>query len=88
MLQKKSARSKLLWYAKNKCNGKFINCHTRNGRIRAQLADGDKWVTISNPDDFYNHVDFIDLDIINKGLKKIQILKDIELPNLSRFAIL
>ena len=81
-------RSKLLWYAKNKCNGKFKNCHTRSGRITAQLAENDNWVTMSNPDDFYKHVDSIDLDVINNGLRKIQILKDVALPNVSQYTVM
>ena len=79
-------RSKLLWYAKKQCNGKFKNCHTRDGRIKAQKTDDDEWVTISNPDDFHKHGVDINIDIINKGLKKVQILKDLSLPDLSYFA--
>ena len=32
-------RSKMLWYAKKQCDGKFKNCHTRDGRIKAQRTD-------------------------------------------------
>ena len=47
------------------------------------MVDGGKWVTISNPDDFHQHgVTNLDIDVINKGLRKIQILKDLELPKL------
>lgn len=76
-------RSKLLWYAKNKCDGKFIKCHTRNGRIKAKLAsnpDKKEWITISNPDDFHAHNIDIDIDALNKGMKKFQIMKDFNVP--------
>ena len=78
-------RSKLLWYAKNKCDGKFKTCHTKDGRIKARLVsstDTAGWITISNPDDFHAHGIDIDHKEINKGMRKFQIIKDIVIPNL------
>ena len=71
-------RSKLLWYAKNRCDGKFKTCHTKDGRIKAKLAsnsDSTGWITISNPDDFHAHGIDIDHKEMNKGMRKFQILK-------------
>ena len=76
-------RSKLLWYAKNHCNGKFKNCHTKNGRILAQTSGSDKWISLSTPDEFHAHGIDIDLDLINANLRCAKILKDMEFPILS-----
>ena len=82
-------RSKLLWYAKKKCNNKFVKCHTRNGKIKAKLAsnpDSRDWITISNPDDFFKHLGTgtpIDIDALNDGMKKYKILKSFAIPDLS-----
>ena len=78
-------RSKLLWYAKNQCSGKFINCHTKEGKILAQIANSgkDEWVSLSNPDDFHQHGIDVNVDVINKNLHRIQILKDFEFSTLS-----
>ena len=50
-------RSKLLWYLKNKIDGKLVNLHTRDGNIRAQKKEAqgedDKWYVIRNPDDLF-----------------------------------
>ena len=60
-------RSKLLNYVKNDCEGKFVLCHTYNGRIRMKksalkqgvLTDGSKdegsgnWIVISSPEDLF-----------------------------------
>ena len=80
-------RSKMLWYAKKQCNGKFKNCHTRDGRIKAQRTDTEDWVTLSNPDDFHRYGVNVDINIMNKGLRKIQILKDLELPKFSHLFV-
>ena len=40
-------RSKLLWYCKNQCNRKLIKCHTCDGIIHAQIADDEKWITVT-----------------------------------------
>ena len=77
----------MLWYTKKQCNGKFKNCHTRDGRIKAQRTDNEDWVTLSNPDDFHRFGVNVDIDIMNKGLRKIQILKDLELPNISHLSM-
>ena len=50
-------RSKLLWYLKNRCDGKLVKLHTRDGDIKAQKknedGDEDTWYTIRNPDDVF-----------------------------------
>ena len=78
-------RSKLLWYAKNKCGNKFSNCHTKEGRILAQTSESKpgEWLSLSSPDDFHKHGIDIDIDILNDGLRKIQVLKDVEFATLS-----
>ena len=76
-------RSKLLWYAKHQCNGKFKNCHTKNGRILAQTSESEKWIDLSTPDHFHKHGVDVDIDIINDGLRKMQILKAHNLQNVS-----
>ena len=46
-------RSKLLWYAKKKCDGKFVKVHTRDGLIKAKLKtapDAKDWITLKSPD--------------------------------------
>ena len=66
-------RSKLLNYVKNECDGKFVLCHTYNGRIRMKrsareqgvLTNGNNnegtgnWIGISSPDDLFHH----DIDV-------------------------
>ncbi len=77
------SRSSLLWYMKKRCDGKFLQCHTKEGRIKAKVRGGDdKWITVSNPDDLYKHHDEIDIDELNKNNKKYQILDTVEVPNL------
>ena len=78
-------RSKLLWYAKNQCDNKFQNCHTKEGRILAQTSQSkpSEWISLSTPDDFHKHGVDIDVDILNKGLRKIQILKHVNYECLS-----
>ena len=60
-------RSKLLNYVKNDCKGKFVLCHTYNGRIRMKksalkqgvLTDGSEdegtgnWIVILSPEDLF-----------------------------------
>ena len=80
-------RSKLLWYVKNHCDGKFDKCHTREGRIKAHIKGEDasaasSWVTISNLNDLHKHVDVVNIELINKGMKKFKVLNHITVPNL------
>ena len=82
-------RSKLLWYCKKQCGGKFESVHTRDGRINAKIAGTDKWVVISSPDDLFTHGINVDIDLMNRDLRKIQILKHVETPTvLSRITSL
>ena len=82
-------RSKLLWYAKKKCDNKFVKCHTRNGKIKAKLAsnpDSKEWLTIANPDDFFTHLGTgtsLDIDALNNGMRKYKIMKSFAIPDLS-----
>ena len=85
-------RSKLLWYVKNHCNDKFYKCHTREGRIKAHIkgksvSESSSWITLSSPNDLHKHMDTIDIDLLNKGMKKFKILKDIPVPNLNFSAV-
>ena len=69
-----SLRSKLLRYVKNECEGKFVLCHTMNGKIRmkesaakhGKLLGSDekdlgvgKWLTVVSPDDLFK----FDIDV-------------------------
>ncbi len=79
-------RSKLLWYAKNRCDGKFLKCHTKEGRILAQKVGNlkpDEWISLSSPDEFHAHGVDIDIDVINNGLKRIKVLKPFEFERIS-----
>ena len=78
-------RSKLLWYAKNECNRKFINCHTKEGKILAQTKESQpgEWISLSSPEDFHKHNIDVDIDVINARLKKIQVLKHVSFEPLS-----
>ena len=81
-------RSKLLNYVKNDCDGKFVLCHTYNGRIRMKrsareqgvLTDGGKdegtgnWIVISSPDDLFR-LD-VDVDFAKLNYKPLLINRD------------
>ena len=74
-------RSKLLWYAKKHCNGKFVKVHTRDGVIKAKLStnpDAKSWIALKSPDCFHKHNVDVDLTLINKNLHTFQVLADIE----------
>ena len=75
-------RSKLLWYVKNHCNGKFVKVHTRDGNITAQLndaqSDNDPWVTIKTPDDLFDHGIDVNLDILNEKYLRFEVHKNID----------
>ena len=74
-------RSKLLWYAKKKCNGKFVKVHTRDGQIKAKLStnpDAKDWITLKSPDCFHKHGIDVDLRLINENLHTFKILPDLE----------
>ena len=81
-------RSKLLNYVKNDCDGKFVLCHTYNGRIRMKrsaceqgvMTDNGKgevtvnWIVISSPDDLLR-LD-VDVDFAKLDYKPMLINKD------------
>lgn len=74
-------KSKLLWYMKNHCDGKFIKCHTRNGEIHAQLKDNEdgKWHIIKSPDDLFKHgVDNVDYKLLNDSYIRFTVLKPLD----------
>ena len=62
-------RQQLLNYVKNECDGEFVLCHTYNGKIRMKksarkngdlnIDDKDEgigdWITITSPDDLFQH---------------------------------
>ena len=73
-------RNKLLWYCKKQCGGKFQIVRTRDGRINAKITGTDQWVIISSLEDLFTHGINVDIDLINKDLKKIRILKHVETP--------
>ena len=77
-------RRRLIWYVKNHCITRFTKVHTRNGVIRAK-KDGkdsaeDHWLTFSNPDELFVHLDEGDdfnLELFNKDLHGFKILPDL-----------
>lgn len=75
-------RSKLLWYAKKRCNNRFSKCHTKDGKILAQTSacKPHEWVTLSTPDDFFKHGIDLDIDIVNDRLHRVKILKHLDFP--------
>ena len=70
-------RAKLLWYVKNKCDGRFVNAHTRNGNINVQLCEAhgedDKWYIIKSPEDLFSHGINVDLKCINEKYLSFQV---------------
>ena len=75
-------RSKLLWYVKKKCDGKFVKAHTRDGNIRVQLkeaqGDDDDWYVIKSPEDLFKlNVDF-DYKLFNKDYYQFEVYDTIE----------
>ena len=63
-------RAKLLKYVKNECEGRFVQCHTINGKIRMKksvkedgviLKDGEvdkgtgNWIVVTSPEDMFKH---------------------------------
>ena len=73
-------RNRLLWYAKNHCNGKFLKCHTKDGRILAQLEGSEKWISLNTPEEFSAHGIDVDLKVINKNLHCADLLETLEFP--------
>ena len=75
-------RSKLLWYVKKKCDGRFVKAHTRDGNIRVQLkeaqTDNDDWYTIKSPEDLFQfNVDF-NYKLFNKDYFQFEVHPIIE----------
>ena len=70
---------KLLWYTKKKCNGQFVNCHTRNGDIYAQSKDAqgkdDKFFIIKSPEDLFKHGIDVEYSVFNDGYLRFPILQ-------------
>ena len=72
-------RSKLLPYVKNECSGKFVLCHTINGRIRmkksakyeGKIGNNKKnegigdWIAISTPDNRFKDNADVDFQKLN-----------------------
>ena len=73
-------RYKLLNYVKNKCDDRFVLCHTLNGKIRMKksakkagkpLGENGKdegignWLTITSPDDLFKHNIDVDFEELN-----------------------
>ena len=75
-------RAKLLWYVKNKCDGRFVKAHTRDGNIRVQLreaqGDDDDWHYIRSPEDLFKfNVDF-DFKLFNKDYFQFEVYDTIK----------
>ena len=70
-------RSKLLWYIKHHCDGRFVKVHSRDGNIRAQMSDAqgddDPFVTIQTPDDIHKLGVNIDLKLINDKYLRFEV---------------
>ena len=75
-------RSKLLWFVKKKCGGKFVNCHTRNGEIYSQLKDAqgddDDFITIKSPEDLFKYDIDVDFNLINDNYLRFSVLEPLD----------
>ena len=75
-------RSKLLWYVKKKCDGKFVKVHTRDGNIKAQLREAqekdDKWYTIQTPDDLFKFGVDIDFKLLNENYFRFEVYEELK----------
>ena len=73
-------RAKLLKYVKNECEGRFVQCHTINGKIRMKksvkedgviLKDGEvdkgtgNWIVVTSPEDMFKHHIDINFEKLN-----------------------
>lgn len=88
-------KAKLLWYAKNHCDGKFVKCHTRNGEVKAQLKSDQNlnhddenqgqekinWITIKSPEDFFKHGVEVDYKLLNDKYVRFEILDQLDIEN-------
>ena len=77
-------RSRLVWYMKRNCKTKFTKLHTRDGVIKVKKegreADSDPWLSVSNPDDLFEHLDDgdkFDVNLFNENLYGFRVLPDI-----------
>ena len=77
-------RSRLVWYMKKQCKTKFTKLHTRDGVIKVKKegkdSENDPWLSVSNPDDLFPHLDDgddFDLELFNKDLYGFKVLPDI-----------
>ena len=82
-------RSRLVWYMKKKCTTKFTKLHTRDGTIRFKKEgkdeDSDPWLSITSPDELFQHLDegdIFDMELFNKDLYGFQLLPDIPYPDI------
>ena len=75
-------RAKLLWYVKNKCDGKFVKAHTRGGDIKVQLKDAqkddDEWYTIKSPDDLFRFNVNFDFVLFNDNYFQFEVYDIVE----------
>ena len=75
-------RAKLLWYLKNKIDGRLVNLHTRDGNIHAQLkedqGDEGKWYTIRNPDDVFKLGIQFDVTELNEDYLSFQVYDQVD----------
>ena len=68
---------------KKKCDRLFVNVHTRDGNIKAQLQNAqdkdDDWITITSPDDLFKHGIDVDLSLINEKYFRFQVHPQIDI---------
>ena len=80
-------RSKLLWYIKKKCDGRFVNCHTRNGDIYVQLKEAqsqnDDWHKIKSPEDLFKFNIDVDYSVFNDEYLRFSILAPLDVISLN-----
>jgi len=60
---------RLVKYMQKSCSDTFTSCYTRNGNIKAKLKTSEKWVTVTSPDDLFQHG--IDVDYKKMGCGEI-----------------
>ena len=70
-------RSRLVWYMKKKCTTKFTKLHTRDGTIRFKKEGKVPWLSITNPDELFQHLDegniFDIYGVIQQGFVRISV---------------
>ena len=69
----------MLWYVKNKCDGKFVHAHTHDGNINVQVkgaedSKNDPWYIIRSPEDLWKNFGIVvNLKLINEEYLRFEV---------------